>query len=454
MLAWTAFAFGGIYPGTLLVPAFACAVLVVKYRPALFDRSPTPNLDLCLFGVLGAALLQVIPLPRRVLSIITPAAQTVDRALVLIDPGGPLPITIDLSSSGSAILAIAGVLLVFFTARQIFDSGGVRTTTRLIVLTGFVLSAIALAQDATAHGLMYWRWKPVDEGPHPFGPFVNRNHFATWAIMAVPLCIGYLTAHAAAHHGAGTMATWQRKVVAAIDARAWMLLASATLLIVATAASLSRSGLVGLAAALVCGTALARWRHRSDAAALQSGGVTASPFRARTLVGVLGVSAVLAVLTQVGPGAIAGRFGASRVAVADRLAIWHDTLPVLRDFWLTGTGVGTFLTSMGVYQRSSPGVIFNQAHNHYLQVAAEGGLLVGIPVILALAAFARVAWRSLEADRSGVFWIRSGAASGLCGVAVQSLWETGLTVPANAAMAAVLAAMVIHVPMRFGSRAR
>ena len=451
VLAWTAFAFGGIYPATLLVPAMACAVLAFKYRPALLDRSDTPHLDLCLFGVLGAALLQVIPLPRGVLAIVTPAALTVDRALVLIDPGGPLPITIDLSSSGSAILAIAGVLLVFFTGRQIFDSGGVRTTTRLIVLTGLVLSAIALAQDATAHGLMYWRWKPVDPGPNPFGPFVNRNHFATWAMMAVPLCIGYLMAHASAHHGAGTMATWQRKVVAAVDARAWMLLASATLLIVATAASLSRSGLMGLAAALACGAALVRWRNRSDAALP---GRTRSPFRARTLVAVLGVVAVLAVLTQVGPGAIAGRFGASRVAVADRLAIWHDTLPVLRDFWLTGTGVGTFLTSMSVYQRSSPGVIFNQAHNHYLQVASEGGLLVGLPVVLALAAFVRVAWRSLEMDQSGLFWIRAGAAAGLCGVAVQSVWETGLTAPANAAMAAVLAAMVIHVPMRFGSRAR
>ena len=169
---------------------------------------------------------------------------------------------------------------------------------------------------------------------------------------------------------------------------------------------------------------------------------------------VLGILVMLAVLTQVGPGAIAGRFGASRGAVADRVLIWHDTLPVLRDFWLTGTGVGTFLTSMGVYQRSSPGVIFNQAHNHYLQVAAEGGLLVGLPVALALAAFVLAARRSLETDRSGAFWMRAGAASGLCGVAIQSLWETGLTVPANAAMAAVLAAMVVHAPERSGSRSR
>src|SRR6185436_10769092 len=149
----------------------------------------------------------------------------------------------------------------------------------------------------------------------------------------------------------------------------------------------------------------------------------------------LGVLSLLAVLTEVGPAALAGRFGASRGAMADRLTIWHDTLPVLRDFWRTGTGVGTFLTSMGVYQRSSPGVIFNQAHNHYLQVAAEGGLLVGIPAVFVVWAFVRAGWDSLSIDRSGMYWIRAGAAAGLCGVAVQSLWETGLTVPANAALA-------------------
>jgi hypothetical protein len=53
-----------------------------------------------------------------------------------------------------------------------------------------------------------------------------------------------------------------------------------------------------------------------------------------------------------------------------------------------------------------------------------------------------------------MFWIRTGAASGLCGVAVQSLWETGLAIPANAAMAAVLAAMVVHAAGRSGARTR
>jgi O-antigen ligase len=121
---------------------------------------------------------------------------------------------------------------------------------------------------------------------------------------------------------------------------------------------------------------------------------------------------------------------------------------VVRDFWLTGTGVGTYQVSMAVYQQAMPGVIFNQAHNHYLQVVSEGGLLVGIPALLMVVAFVREARARLDADRSGMFWVRAGAASGLCGVAVQSLLETGLTTPANAALAAVAAAIVTHVPPR------
>jgi len=138
--------------------------------------------------------------------------------------------------------------------------------------------------------------------------------------------------------------------------------------------------------------------------------------------------------------------------MADRLTIWHDTLPVLGDFWFTGTGAGTYRRTMAVYQRSKPGVIFNQAHNHYLQVAAEGGVLVGLPLFLALCALARAIVVSVRADRSEIYWIRTGAAAGLFGVAVQSVWETGLTIPANAALAAVLAAIAIHVPVRGGER--
>ncbi len=106
------------------MPALACAALAVKYRPALLDRSHTPSLDVWMFAVLAAAVLQTVPLPRAVISIVSPAALTVARTLALVDTGGPLPISIDLPGSAAAILLIAGVLVIFFTARQIFAHRG------------------------------------------------------------------------------------------------------------------------------------------------------------------------------------------------------------------------------------------------------------------------------------------------------------------------------------------
>ena len=89
--------------------------------------------------------------------------------------------------------------------------------------------------------------------------------------------------------------------------------------------------------------------------------------------------------------ALGERVAGAQTGVANRLTIWRETLPIVRDFWLTGTGAGTYQRAMFVYQRSTRAVYFNQAHNHYLQVVAEGGLLLVGTLIVVLAAFVRAA---------------------------------------------------------------
>jgi O-antigen ligase len=99
---------------------------------------------------------------------------------------------------------------------------------------------------------------------------------------------------------------------------------------------------------------------------------------------------------------------------------------------------------MFYYQQSSRAIYFNQAHNHYLQLATEGGLVLVAVFVFSLAGFVRTAYARVTSDESGLFWIRVGAACGLAAVALQSLWETGLVMPANAALAALLAALAVH----------
>ena len=415
-------------------------VLLAAYRPRLLRQGPTARLDLWLLLALGAMVAQTIPLPRRLVGIVSPHAASLASQLALRDAGGSLSLTIALAHTAAALALFGGMAGIFFTARQLFDAGGVRAMARGIAVTGLILAAIAIAQDATGGGLMYWRWKPTFERTDPFGPFVNRNHYATWAIVAVPLSIGYLIAHSAAHWH-DSPASWRARVVAAMDARAALLLAAAALMTVGVVLSLSRSGMLGLAAALAVGGGISRARRAEEGR---------RHVRPAVVVGALAVMAGTLIVLRVPAAQVADRVSGVPIALEDRATIWRETIPVVRDFWVAGTGAGTYQTSMAVYQRSGEGLIFNQAHNHYLQVAAEGGLLLGVPAAIALLLLAREGARALARDRSGVFWLRAGAASGLAGVAVQSLLETGLLTPANGVLAAIAAAILVHHPGRYG----
>ena len=411
-------------------------MLLIAYRPwPVRGRGGQWTAELWLALALGLCLFQLVPLPGPMVDVVSPHARDAWRRLVLDVPHA-LPLSIDLDAGAWAWLVAACALITFLGARHIFARGGVRRVIRAIAAIGFVVSAVALAQDATARGLMYWRWRPLDEGADPFGPFVNRNHFGTWVILAVPLVMGYVAAHGTAHHRSGFILNWRARLRATADARMVWLATAAVLMIVALAVTLSRSAMFGFAVAL----ALAVWFR-------PEGERRTGRQAERWIAGALVLTAVV-VLIRVDPATLGARFAAAPVSAAGRFAIWRDTLPVLRDFWLTGTGAGTYETVMLLYQRATPEVRFNQAHNHYLQLAAEGGLLLAIPLWLAAREYFRNAVEMIASDSSGMYFVRAGAFCGLAGVAAQSLWETGLTTPANAFLAAVLAAIVVHVPAR------
>jgi O-antigen ligase len=337
-------------------------------------------------------------------------------------------------STLNALVVYLMAIAVFVIARQVFAQGGVRVAARGIATIGVVLSAESIAQRATAGRLIYWHWKTDFEVVPPFGPFLNPDHFATWTILALPLCLGYLLAHSAAHRHGDKPQRWQDAVVRAMDGRSIWLATAICFMLIALALTLSRAAWAGLAAGLAMGVVLRREES----------------LPARWVV----AAAVLAVAggaVLIAPGELIQRVTSVGNAASGRLGIWRATLPVVRDFWLTGTGAGTFETVMLAYQRVPSLFRINAAHNHYLQVAAEGGLLVGAPVALGLIAFATRTWDALTRDDSTMYLVRLGAFCGLVATAVQSVWETGLTTPANALLAALVAAIALHRPQPAGT---
>ncbi len=426
LLVWPLAAFGGRSAATAVAFGVACLVLAALVRPRL-DR----GLDRSLLALLIVVALPLFPLPASIVALVSPHAAAARRALT-IDGGsaaGWLPLTLSASDTGWAWIVMAGAAAYFWSARTQFRRGGVRIAVRMVSAIGLGLSLLAIAQAATAGRDIYWRFRTEFEGPLPFGPFVNRNHFASWVIMALPLCLGYIAARSATRTEGPEFASPRSRLAHAIDPRTAWLMAAAATMAVALLLSLSRSGALALGLSggvtvLLCRRRLAHQRRRR----------------------VLAMAAVVVVcgLAWADIPALRGRLAGAQTGVANRLTIWRETIPIVRDFPLTGTGPGTYQRAMFVYQRSTRDVYFNQAHNHYLQVAAEGGALLVAVVTIALVAFARAARERLTTDGSGLFWMRAGATCGLGAVALQSVWETGLVMPANATLAALLAAIAIH----------
>jgi O-antigen ligase len=400
--------------------------LIVRARFQVADA-----LDRSLAILIGAIALPVVPLPDALIAVLSPHREQIQRTLRL-DPDITrpwLPLSIDAPSTLWALSVVTGAIALFLIARTQLAESGLRRTVRLISAIGFGVSLLAVAQAATAGRNIYWHFPTEVEGPLPFGPFVNRNHFATWVIMALPLCLGYVAARTGRSVAHAEHVPFRTQLAHAIDPRTAWLVTAAVGMVIALLLSLSRSGVLALGVASVLTMVVSR--RRMDRRRRQS---------------VLLAAAVVAVLGLAWADipALRARIAGTQSGVANRVGIWRETMPVVRDFRLTGTGAGTYQTAMLAYQQSGRSVFFNQAHNHYLQLAAEGGLLLMVVVAVALAAFVRTARRRIAHDASGLVWIRIGAACGLGAVALQSLWETGLVMPANAALAAVLAAIVTH----------
>lgn len=121
-----------------------------------------------------------------------------------------------------------------------------------------------------------------------------------------------------------------------------------------------------------------------------------------------------------------------------RTQIWHATWDLIKNRPFTGVGFGAYYLAIPQYQNASGRMRVEQAHNEYLDLAANGGI-VAIALALWFAAF--VIWQARKSIQSSDPYRRAaalGAVAGMIGVAVHSVVDFGLQVTGNAAIFAAL----------------
>ena len=436
LVAWGALAFGAVYPwgyGALAAASLIAGLIGL----AGSGRRRVPPVPAAAFAlVVLAILVQQIPIPRALLERVSP------ETAVLLGPRdiafGALasawhPLTIDPARTWTGLCLVASLGVLWLGLAAALTDRLVLRIARGIVVVGFILAVAGIAGLASPSGKVLGFWQPLSHAA-PFGPFINRNHYAGWMLMTVPFGLGYLLSRLT--RGGGQARSWRARIawLSTRDANVTIMLALALMLMALTVfVSLSRSGIVCLMLGLV------------------AFGWFAMRKRARRSPRVLPVAGVLLAATGCAYWADVDRLG-SRFAEfqsdrsGGRIGIWRDGAAVARKFPIAGTGFDTFGPAMLAYQTTDPDEHFEEAHNDYLQIAAEGGLLVSLPAVALLIVCAReIRRRFLEqGDSAAIFWVRAGAVAGLLTIALQEATEFSLQMPGNAALFCVLAAIALR----------
>lgn len=447
LVAWGALAFGAVYPWAwqpLIAGAALVGALAVATTRGAGVAAGDRRLIWALTAVAIAIALQLVPFAPSMLRAVSPAtvAFLLENDLQYSVLPASHPISIDPASTWHALVLLAGFTVFLAGLTRLLAVTGVRSAATAIAALGALLAVIGivqlavLGQDVFLGMKIYGFWQPNERLTTPFGPFVNQNHFAGWMLMTLPLVISGVAglidrASSRVRH------TWRDRLLwlsSSDGGRLQLWLFISVAMGMSLLLTRSRSGIVACGVALLVGAVAAGKRF-------------ASP-RTRLTAALLVLAATLGAVAWAGID-FSARFSTSAESLGLRRHIWNDATRVLADFPVTGSGLNTFAAAMQKYQTPPLEQRVRQAHNDYLQVATEGGLLVGLPAAVAMITLVVLILRRFVAgaDDTMTYWLRVGAATGLFAVALQSTVEFTLQMPGNAAMFVMIAAIALHPPV-------
>jgi O-antigen ligase len=359
---------------------------------------------------------------------------------------GGRPWTVSRADTARGLAFVAACLALHAGAAAVFEDARARARfLRFLAVLGFVLALEALVQVASGTRRIYGLVDPLESG-NVFGPFVNRNHFAAYMLMLVPLCAAGVGERWRAWRPlAGTRPSLRRSMLA-LSAPEGTRLLWAALPALATATALVATTSRGALAAFVVALALA-----AVAARTRRGPPLWAAALAFALMGA----------GWVGLERLQARFGGALDDAPGRTLVWEDTLRRMEGRWLTGTGFNTFATA---FSRVAPFALpegatpwpeglmadaaraegrpgfrvvpgdtgrrwYRETHNDYVQLLAESGvpgLLLGLWAAgAALAGARRDPW----------------LLAALAAVLLHAVVEFGFQIPAVAVLFVVLAGM-------------
>lgn len=382
------------------------------------------GLPLCL--LIGIVLFQLCPLPSWFLQAVSPS--TYDLYVATLPSGSELgarTISIYPWASAQELYKLLAYIGVFYLVIHHFrDRIWLSRLVTAMVITGFVIAVIGILQHFATPKMIYG-FRDASYAS-PFGPYINRNHFAGYMEMTIFVAIGLLLFQALkARRRRGGWRKYLYRWEATISQQA-LVGFSVVVMAVALALCLSRGGITSSVVALVFMGGMMAIRKRRSSLTL-------------TILVVL-FSLSLFFLLWLGIGPVIERLVSPKfLKIGGRPLLWQGVINIIRDFFSFGTGLGTFINIYPPYQTIEVTAIVDHAENDYLEYFSDLGILGGIIWWGALFWMVKhVLARWFERRRPVVVGLCLGCMTGAVSLLFHSLVDFNLHIPANALVFFVL----------------
>jgi len=333
-----------------------------------------------------------------------------------------------------AMLYCAYAMLCFLAGQTLLRSSQARVIAVILALYGFAIAAFALLQGVAPNGKLYWLRQPTMGGAI-YGPYVNHNHYAGLMELLVPIPLVLSLSRLAGE---------KERVAAGV---------AAAIMVGTVFLSGSRGGMLAIFLELVV-VAIVVLRHRVVLLRQKKG--------IRIAVNIAAFAVVLiGLLTWLGGKELTSRVSSiatethTELSGGMRVSIDRDALRMFRNKPLLGWGLGTFPVVYPQFRSFYTNFFVNEAHNDYLQLLCEMGLLGFGTMVWFLIVLYRSAHRKIDNWMSDVTGAVTLACSlGVIGILVHSLLDFNLQIPANAALFYVLCTIAAAPPLLQRARKR
>jgi O-antigen ligase len=436
-----AFYGAGIFPWTVFTVAVVLCLCLRPWKARLpGNRLPKPRLLLTspLALLLGYLLLVLLPVPVGLSPLSGPVraqqnrivSSTLESASAAGLDTGARPL---FSTTRSRAGSLRFLLLVIPMAAswRIMANATARQRERWLraLLATAALMGVAgiLGNRIHPQGDTLWWIIPVPHGlPGPMGGFMNRNHFAGFCAILAPAATA-LAVQDIQH----------RRILPAL-----LNLASTIVLSMGVLFSLSRGGMVALAAGCASLLLIGLLRGNPATRVLTSLATV-----------LLAVSSVIVVQRHddILERALSLRDPAAEQSLQTRLGAWRDSVHIWRQYPLLGAGPNAFRTVYPQHRRSSERDARDFAENEYVQWLAETGIAGLLLFLLFAGKLIRTACLALRTTPAGQLAIPAAAAGALAAAAAHALVDFPMHLPLYAITLASMTGMLWPEPDRAGT---